>query len=102
MRTMSVVGIGPGNPEQITVQAISTLNAADVVFMMDKGDGARELLEFRREICERYITNPSCRIVTAADPDRPRGPAAGGRASAAAQVSTSTRWTSSLRRSSTF
>ena len=75
-----MVGIGAGDPEHITVQAISTLNAADVVFMMDKGDGARELLEFRQEICERYITNPSCRIVTAADPGRPRGPAAGGRA----------------------
>lgn len=80
MRTMSVVGIGAGNPEHITVQAISTLNAVDVVFMMDKGETARELLEFRREICERYITNPSCRIVTAADPERPHGPASGGQA----------------------
>jgi precorrin-6A synthase len=80
MGTVSVVGIGAGHPEHITVQAINELNAADVVFMMDKGDTARELLEFRREICERYITNPSCRIVTAADPGRPRGPAAGARA----------------------
>ena len=77
MRTVSVVGIGAGDPEHITVQAISTLNAADAVFMMDKGDGARELLEFRREICQRYITSPSCRIVTAPDPGRPRGPGSG-------------------------
>jgi precorrin-6A synthase len=77
---VSVIGIGAGHPEHITVQAISTLNATDVVFMMDKGDPARELLEFRREVCARYITNPYCRIVTAADPGRPRGPAAGGRA----------------------
>jgi precorrin-6A synthase len=80
MGTVSVVGIGAGHPEHITVQAINALNAADVVFMMDKGDTARELLGFRRETCERYITNPSCRIVTAADPGRPRGPAAGARA----------------------
>lgn len=78
MRTVSVVGIGTGNPEHITVQAISTLNATDVVFMMDKGNSARELLEFRREVCERYITNPSCRIVTAADPERQRSAAACG------------------------
>jgi precorrin-6A synthase len=45
--------------------------------MTDKGDGARELLEFRREICERYVTSPSCRIVTAPDPGRPRGPGSG-------------------------
>jgi precorrin-6A synthase len=74
---VSVVGIGAGHPEHITVQAIRTLNAADVVFMMDKGDPARELLEFRREVCARYVTNPSCRIVTAADPGRPRGPGSG-------------------------
>jgi precorrin-6A synthase len=74
---VSVVGIGAGHPEHITVQAIRTLNAADVVFMMDKGDSARELLEFRREVCARYVTNPSCRIVTAADPGRPRGPGSG-------------------------
>jgi precorrin-6A synthase len=80
MRTVSVVGIGAGHPEHITVQAIRTLNAVDVVFMMDKGDAARELLQFRREVCARYVTNPSCRIVTAADPERPRGPAAHGRA----------------------
>ena len=65
-----------GHPEHITVQPISTLNDVHVVFMMDKGDAAHELLEFRREICERYITNSSCRIVTAADPERRRGPAA--------------------------
>jgi precorrin-6A synthase len=80
MGTVSVVGIGAGHPEHITVQAISTLNAVDVVFMMDKGDTARELLEFRREVCARYVTNPSCRIVTAADPGRPHGPAADERA----------------------
>jgi precorrin-6A synthase len=77
MRTVSVVGIGAGNPEHVTVQAISTLNAADVVFMMDKGDGARELLDFRREICARYITSPSRRTVTAPDPGRPSGPGSG-------------------------
>jgi precorrin-6A synthase len=76
MRTVSVVGIGAGNPEHITMQAISTLNAADVVFMTDKGDAAHELAELRRAICERYITSSSYRIVTAADPERDRGAAA--------------------------
>ena len=76
MRTVSVVGIGAGNPEHITVQAINTLNAVDVVFMMDKGDAARELTELRRTICERYITSSSYRIVTMAEPDRDRGAAA--------------------------
>ncbi|HEU5420472.1 MAG TPA: precorrin-6A synthase (deacetylating) [Streptosporangiaceae bacterium] len=76
MRTISVVGIGAGDPEQITVQAISTLNTVDVIFMMDKGDAKRELTDLRREICDRYITRPGYRIVTAADPERDRGAAA--------------------------
>jgi precorrin-6A synthase len=76
VRTISVVGIGAGDPEHITVQAINTLNAVDVVFMVDKGDQKRQLTDLRRDICERYITNPSYRVVTAVDPERDRGAAA--------------------------
>jgi len=76
MRTISVVGIGAGDPEQVTVQAVNALNAVDVVFMMDKGEQKQELTDLRRDICERYITNPAYRVVTAADPPRDRGAAA--------------------------
>jgi precorrin-6A synthase len=75
VRTISVVGIGSGNPEHLTVQAIGELNAADVVFMMDKGETGHELLDVRREICDRFITGPA-RIVTAPDPQRDRTAAA--------------------------
>jgi precorrin-6A synthase len=75
VRTVSVVGIGAGNPEHITVQAINTLNTVDVVFMTDKGDAAPELTELRRAVCERYITGSSYRIVTMAEPERDRGAA---------------------------
>ena len=76
MRKISVVGIGAGDPEHITVQAISTLNTVDVVFMVDKGDQKRELTDLRREICERYITRPGYRVVTAAETPRDREAAA--------------------------
>jgi precorrin-6A synthase len=72
MRRISVIGIGSGDPEQVTVQAVNALNAADVIFMVDKGEDKRELTDLRREICERYITG-DYRIVTAADPQRDRG-----------------------------
>jgi len=74
MRTISVVGIGSGDPGHVTVQAIEELNAADVVFMMDKGEDARALTDMRKQICDRYLTGPG-RIVTAADPPRDRGAA---------------------------
>jgi precorrin-6A synthase len=75
MRRISVIGIGSGDPEQVTVQAVNVLNTVDVIFMVDKGEGKRELTDLRREICERYITG-DYRIVTAADPERDRGAAA--------------------------
>jgi precorrin-6A synthase len=75
MRRISVIGIGSGDPEQVTVQAINVLNTVDVIFMVDKGDGKRELTDLRREICERYISG-DYRIVTAPDPARDRRAAA--------------------------
>ena len=69
MRTISVVGIGSGDPGHLTVQAVDELNAADVVFMMDKGEDRHELIDARKQICDRYITGGT-RIVTA---DRPLG-----------------------------
>jgi precorrin-6A synthase len=71
VRTVSVVGIGSGHPEHLTVQAINELNAADVVFMMDKGEDASELAEVRNDILDRYLSRPG-RVVTAADPRRDR------------------------------
>jgi len=38
MRRLLIIGIGAGDPEQVTVQAIRALNEADVFFMMDKGN----------------------------------------------------------------
>ena len=71
MRTVSVVGIGSGNPEHLTVQAINELTAADVVFMLDKGEERQSLIDVRTQICDRYVTG-GCRIVTAADAQRDR------------------------------
>eukprot|EP01035_Chromulina_nebulosa_P015931 gene15930-biopygen13573 len=37
MRHILIVGIGSGNPEHVTVQAINALNRADVLFVPTKG-----------------------------------------------------------------
>ncbi len=75
MRNVLVIGIGAGDPEYVTVQAIRALNAADVLFVLEKADEQRELIELRHEICRRYIEGPY-RVATAADPPRGRGDAA--------------------------
>jgi precorrin-6A synthase len=74
MRKVFVIGIGAGNPDYITVQAINALNAVDVFFIMDKGEEKGDLVRLRKEICERYIKNKAYRMVEAADPPRDRTP----------------------------
>jgi precorrin-6A synthase len=47
----------------MTVQAISGLNRADVLFIPDKGARKSDLSGLRREICDRFVTNPKSRQV---------------------------------------
>jgi len=70
MRKLYLIGIGAGNPEHITVQAIKALNLVDVFFFMDKGEAKQDLVNLRKQICERYIENRAYRVVEAADPIR--------------------------------
>ena len=74
MRKLFVIGIGAGNPDHLTVQAISAMNQVDVFFVLDKGADKDELVALRRGICERHIANDSYRIVALEDPARDRNP----------------------------
>jgi precorrin-6A synthase len=71
MRTILVIGIGMGNPEQVTLEAIRAMNRADVFFVVDKGPAAAELNRLRAAILARHVTRPH-RIVTIDDPPRDR------------------------------
>lgn len=72
MRTLLVIGIGMGDPDQLTVQAIKALNAVDVFFVIDKGDASRDLVDLRTTICERVIDGNDYRIVEIPDLQRDR------------------------------
>lgn len=54
MRTLLVIGIGAGNPDHLTLQAVAGLKRAEVLFIPDKGAAKNELAELRREICDRF------------------------------------------------
>ncbi len=71
-RKLLVIGIGAGDPEHVTMQAVRALNAADVLFLLEKAGEQRELIELRREIIRRYVDG-SPRVVSAQDPPRGRG-----------------------------
>src|SRR6266851_4629123 len=72
MKRVLIIGIGAGDPEQVTVQAIRALNEADVFFVIDKGADKQDLMALRQEICERYVENESYRMVHIPDPARDR------------------------------
>lgn len=73
MKQLLVIGIGAGNPDYMTMQAVKALNRVDVFFLMDKGQSKDKLIDLRREICERYIDDPDYRFVEAHSPERERG-----------------------------
>jgi precorrin-6A synthase len=70
MRKIFIIGIGAGNPDHVTVQAINALKQVDVVFVMDKGQEKDDLVRLRKDICERYIKGRPFRLVETADPRR--------------------------------
>ena len=74
MRELFVIGIGAGDPEQVTVQAIAALRQVDVFVVADKGAAKDDLVALRTEICGRYIPGGDYRIVEVTDPERERGP----------------------------
>jgi precorrin-6A synthase len=69
-RHIHVIGIGAGDPEYVTVQAIEALNETQVFFAMDKGEAKSDLLGLRREICARFIRESGYRFVELPDPTR--------------------------------
>lgn len=69
MRRLLLIGIGAGNPDWVTTQAIDALNRADVIFVLDKGAEQADLAALRQEICDRYITG-TYRTVHVSDPPR--------------------------------
>jgi precorrin-6A synthase len=70
MRKLFVIGIGAGNPEHVTIQAIKALNEVDVFFVMDKGADKTDLVRIRQDICARYIEDDDYRFVEVKDPAR--------------------------------
>jgi precorrin-6A synthase len=70
MRRLLLIGIGAGDPDHVTVQAVGALNAFDVLFLVTK-DGTDELVALRRAIVDRHRTAGPFRTVELADPPRP-------------------------------
>jgi precorrin-6A synthase len=70
MRRIFVIGIGVGDPDHMTMQAIKALNQVDVFFIPDKGTEKAALRDLRTTICQRFIESADYRTVDVAIPER--------------------------------
>lgn len=62
MMTLSLIGIGCGDPGQLTRAAIQAINAADLVLIPRKGTAKSDLADLRRTICADVLTNDKTRV----------------------------------------
>jgi precorrin-6A synthase len=69
MKRILIIGIGAGDPEYLTIQAVNALNQTDVFFVLDKGAAKEKLVAFRRELCRRYVKDREYRFVDADSPE---------------------------------
>jgi precorrin-6A synthase len=70
MRKIFVIGIGVGDPDHMTIQAIKALNQVDVFFIPDKGAEKAALRDLRVSICERFIEAKDYRTIGIDVPQR--------------------------------
>ena len=68
MTTLWLIGIGTGNLDHVTGQAIRALNGADLILIPRKGEAKSDLADLRRQILSQVLTEP----VPVADYDVPQ------------------------------
>jgi len=74
MIDLALIGIGTGNPDHLTAQAVQAMNRADLILLPRKGDAKSDLIDLRRAICAQLLTAP-VRIVEFDLPVRDAGDA---------------------------
>ena len=74
VRTVYVIGIGAGDPEHLTLQAVAAMNRVDVFFTIDKGEATADLAALRKELLAppRHPAVPGGRRPRGAARPRPR------------------------------
>ena len=65
-----VIGIGSGDPDHLTREAVAALNRVDVFLVADKGAAKQDLVELREHLCRALITHDHYRFVEVPDPER--------------------------------
>lgn len=75
-RRLRVIGIGPGGPDQVTLEAVAAMRACDWFLVLDKAEAVRggaadPLLALREEMLARHVGDAAV-VVRVEDPPRER------------------------------
>jgi precorrin-6A synthase len=70
VRTITIIGIGAGNPDHLTLEAVAAIRAADAFLVIEKGTAADELVAIRETILSRVLGNREPDIVRIGNPKR--------------------------------
>jgi precorrin-6A synthase len=62
MRELTLIGIGTGNPDHLTLQGAQAMKDADLLLIPRKGSEKSDLAELRRGICDRVV-GPGASVV---------------------------------------
>ncbi|MFV0383340.1 precorrin-6A synthase (deacetylating) [Paracoccus sp. (in: a-proteobacteria)] len=62
MIDLTLIGIGTGNPDHLTLQAVAAMNEADLILIPLKGAEKSDLAGLRRAICASHLRNPATRV----------------------------------------
>jgi len=73
VRKVTIIGIGAGDPDHVTVQAVKAINTVDVFFVVTKDADQQDLVDLRTQVLDRHVDGSAYRIVEVADPARRRG-----------------------------
>ncbi|WP_407316068.1 precorrin-6A synthase (deacetylating) [Pseudomonas sp. nanlin1] len=73
MKRILVIGIGAGNPDHLTLQAVKAMNRADAFFLLDKGPQKSLLTDLRRQLCREHVQDRAYRLIEAQSPEWARG-----------------------------
>ena len=63
MIELTLIGIGTGNPQHLTLQAVDALNQQDLILIPNKGETKDDLAGLRREICAQTLRSDGPKIV---------------------------------------
>lgn len=58
MIELHLIGIGTGNPDHLTAQAMRAMNEADLILLPRKGSAKSDLIDLRRAICSQVLAGP--------------------------------------------